>query len=143
MEVGAITSGVHLASGGKQGGTENYGAPTAQQETSNYDPSVLDNLLIKAQQLQENSAIGKGKGKGKGPCFTCGQLGHQAWQCPNKQQQGGGGGKGLINMTKDYQQRPPRNCYHCGKPGHIADYCYHNPNAMKARAKEKEKEKEL
>ena len=32
----------------------------------------------------------KGKGKGKGPCFGCGELGHQAWQCPNK-------GKGKSN----------------------------------------------
>ena len=36
-------------------------------------------------------------------------------------------------MTKDYQQgqnyQQPKSCHHCGKPGHIKAWCFHNPQS--------------
>ena len=51
---------------------------------------------------------GKGpmKGKGRGPCYTCGESGHLAYECPSAKGKGKPGGKaGPV-------------CYHCGTPGH-------------------------
>merc|ERR1712163_28913 len=36
----------------------------------------------------------KGKGGAKGPCWTCGQLGHQQWECPKGKGKGGKEPKG-------------------------------------------------
>ena len=49
MDVGAITSGTQDTGADTRAQTNNYEGSA----TNNYDPNLLDNLLVKAQQLQE------------------------------------------------------------------------------------------
>ena len=63
----------------------------------------------------KGKGMGKGKGGAKGPCWTCGQLGHQQWECPKGKGKGQKGHKGLG--------RGPQfgNCWTCGGSHYQAD----------------------
>lgn len=54
---------------------------------------------------------GKGGGKGAGACFTCGEIGHRALDCPHRPVDGAAGGKG------------GGSCFRCGEFGHRAIDC--------------------
>ena len=101
------------------------------------------------EALQGINYVGKGKGKGKGLCWTCGEPGHRAAECP-KAGKGGGkgsnyyykggykgdgknskggykGGKGESKAGKGTWYNPmPRACFVCGSTTHLARDC---PNA--------------
>ena len=77
-------------------------------------------------------AIGKGKGKGgKGKCYNCGEEGHHAWACPEKQGKGTDdtaaelfalqykGSKGKGKRGKGFQGK----CFNCHEVGHTAAEC--------------------
>jgi len=89
---------------GGKGGHDNCGHDHGTEEE---DPNVkfADALMAMFK--------GKGKGKGKGTtCWTCGQQGHIARNCP-KGAGKGFKGKGQFNGT----------CHNCGKFGHRAAEC--------------------
>ena len=58
-----------------------------------------------------------------GKCHKCGEVGHKAMDCPNKEQNGGGG------------RKFKGKCNHCGKVGHREAQCWEKPeNADKRPA---------
>ena len=91
--------------------------------------------------------VGKGaKGKGKGKCWTCGEAGHRAAECPKGKgkastwqgKNGGGwykggykgdwkGGKGEGKAGKGGWTSPmPRACFGCGSTAHLLRDCPNN-----------------
>jgi hypothetical protein len=91
--------------------------------------------------------VGKGaKGKGKGKCWTCGETGHRAAECPKGKgkastwqgKNGGGwykggykgdwkGGKGEGKAGKGGWTNPmPRACFGCGSTAHLMRDCPNN-----------------
>jgi hypothetical protein len=79
-----------------------------------------------------NSKGFKGKGKGKGACFTCGEHGHRAAECPKGQGKGmkgkGNGSKGWSTWTNPSQNSMARACFGCGSTAHLYRECPSNPN---------------
>jgi hypothetical protein len=94
--------------------------------------------------------VGKGaKGKGKGKCWTCGETGHRAAECPKGKgkastwqgKNGGGwykggykgdgkGGKGEGKAGKGGWTNPmPRACFGCGSTAHMLRDCPNNKTA--------------
>ena len=74
------------------------------------------------------AAFGGGGGKGI-ICYNCGQQGHKAYQCPNREtgngQKGKGNGKNKFTGT----------CHLCGKPGHKKADCWLDPKNASKRPK--------
>ena len=83
---------------------------------------------------------GKGyKGKGKGKCWTCGEAGHRAAECPKGKGKGGGwhnkggykgdgkNGKGEGKTGKgSWTTTTPRACFGCGSMTHLVKDCPNN-----------------
>ena len=79
--------------------------------------------------------VGKGdKGKGKGRCWTCGEFGHRAFECPKGGGKGGKGwggkswadgkeGKGGKGHEAKGQSKGVRACFHCGATDHLMRDC--------------------
>ena len=80
----------------------------------------------------EINSLGKG---GKGNCYRCGGYGHMAKDCPTPEVKGNlkGGGKGYGDKGKSYGAKgypgkgvkgETRECYNCGKKGHLSHDCW-------------------
>ena len=81
---------------------------------------------------------GKSKGKGKGEtreCYKCGKVGHLAFYCRSEGKgkggkgkgekgKGKGKGKGEKGKGKGKGKGESRECYKCGKVGHLAFDCW-------------------
>ena len=67
--------------------------------------------------LGKGKAKGKGKGKGKGPCYSCGEFGHLAAECPSAHVNSG------MNPKAKGTGKPVPVCWQCGVPGHMYWNC--------------------
>ena len=76
------------------------------QRVANSKSSVL-------QKQGKDKEVQLANAEFKGKCFNCNKnAGHRAKDCPEKKENGGGGGNG------------DRTCNYCGKKGHTEDYCW-------------------
>ena len=96
---------------------------------------------------------GKAKGKGKGECWTCGQTGHRAAECPKGKGKTGWSGKGGWANNANNQwagnnkgegkgakggwaPQMPKACFGCGSTTHLMRDCPNNPNKMDRQVQE-------
>ena len=108
---------------------------------------------------QDINYVGKGKGKGKGTCWSCGEAGHRAAECPkwwkggawggkgpNYDYKGGfkgegkigkGGYKGAKGDGKDgkriWPNPIPKACFGCGSTAHLMRDCPHNKTTQEVQ----------
>lgn len=108
-----------------------------------------------AEKKEEEALMSKGgfKKQFKGRCKNCGRIGHKAYQCKfvgggrGRGQQGrGGGGRNVQGYVRsqesDKKNTTPRfdgYCLQCGKYGHKAMHCWHNPINKNKNNKKEEK----
>ena len=103
------------------------------EEYPNQDGEVEVNYVGKGGGNYYYAKGSKGKGKGKGACFTCGEHGHRAAECPKGQGKGAKGkgkdwSKGWTPWTNPSQSGMARACFGCGSTAHLYRECPSNPN---------------
>ena len=114
----------HCAKLGKWGLDESYNIIT---------PEHIMTIIYggKGKPKGKPKGAGKGKGKGiKGECWTCGQTGHKAQNCPKGTGKAGNGKENGKNGNplkgKPKGGKPLPVCENCCKTGHLTNNCW-NP----------------
>ena len=89
-----------------------------------YTRLFRDRLARNSSEGRDEKALTSFQGQFKKKCFKCGDWGHPAKFCPNKEQSTTGSASRDSKLSRGGEKKEDRKCHHCGKVGHIKANCW-------------------